>query len=259
MTSKPAPAEHQIEDSLPPYNRDDHEYPTLLRGESNELEALTPKPPRSPRWFEFWRFSTRAKVILGAVLLALVALIASMIWYGIHRSKMLPDVADLSAAKNLVEPKVGRPVSPVLFVCLTRLLTLYFAFSPGGRFSPPLPSTTAIFSPPSTSPLQPPPTQPSTLPQPPTTPSTLPSSPPPLNSFNFLLLSTPLPPSSRSSETGRRTSFSPPPSTTRRIGRLESKRFGRSRLEGTRRIGSVGSRPAVESGGRVVRVQVGGF
>ena len=45
----------------------------------------------------------------GVLILALFALVATMIWYGVHRAQesKLNNPADLVAARNMVEPTVS--------------------------------------------------------------------------------------------------------------------------------------------------------
>ena len=126
-SKSPQPDRQSIEDSLPAY--DQHVYddppsdPSRLLV-SSDVEGSTLKP-RS-RWWQFWRFSERAKMILGAVILALAALVATMIWYGVHRAQesKLDNPADLSAARKMVEPKVS------LFVFVLALATGILTSSP---------------------------------------------------------------------------------------------------------------------------------
>ncbi|KAL7410115.1 hypothetical protein BDY24DRAFT_418234 [Mrakia frigida] len=107
----PLPLDHPTEESIPAYNRhkeEDDETEPRGRASSDpaavEASALGSRPTR---WWQFWRFPKKAKIVLGMVVLALVALVASMIWYGVHRAQeRKANPADLSAARNMVEPEI---------------------------------------------------------------------------------------------------------------------------------------------------------
>ncbi|KAL7417049.1 hypothetical protein BDY24DRAFT_156839 [Mrakia frigida] len=121
----PSPIDPPTDESLPPYARhkdddetDAPEYPLeeLVRGRAPldpaAVEASAPRP-RPTRWWQFWKFSKNAKIVLGVVVLALVALVASMIWFGVHRAKeRKANPADLSAARNMVEPTISTSLIP---------------------------------------------------------------------------------------------------------------------------------------------------